>query len=449
MDRLQRWSSGLEERIWGQDVDAMPPMQKQLWLTLRMVWAIAHDLSDPQFTLRVMGLVYTTLLSLVPFLALGFSLLKAFDVHSLAEPLLLKLFEPFGTQAPQMVQTLVGFINNIKVGVLGTVGLGLLLFSAISLIQKVESGFNFVWKVQRARNLLRRFSEYLSVLVVGPLVLVSVLGLTGALSSNTVVNDILSFGPLGFVLSWVGRLLPYLLICGVFTFLYMFMPNTRVRIRAALVGGLFAGIAWQTASFIFAEMVGRMTTYNAIYSGFAILIFLLIWLYIGWLILLIGCRVSYLVQNPETLKRLPHLPALGLRLYEQVALAVMTLVGQRFMTGKTGWQQTELTRCLRLPPEYVNAVVDCLVQRGWLVEAGEDQPLLMPTQDLHQASVARMLEDLRSMNRGWEVQLATAPALQAAEQLMQGLDAARRSTLEGVTLATLAEGPALAPHQKA
>lgn len=434
---LQQWSSRLEQRVWGRNLESLSPRKRQLWLGLRLLYRVLHDLTDPQFTLRVMGLVYTTLLSMVPFLALGFSLLKAFDVHNLAEPMLLKLFEPFGAEAPQLVQTIVGFVDNIKVGVLGTLGLGLLLFGAISLIQKVEAAFNFIWKVQRARNLLRRFSEYLSVLVVGPLIVVSALGLTAALLNNQVVQGVLTVEPFGALLKWFGRLLPYLLISVAFTFLYVFMPNTRVRIMPAAAGGLFAGVVWQSASFLFAALMKSMTGYNAIYSSFAILIFLLIWLYIGWLILLLGSRVSYLIQHPEELERDPVLPPLGGLLSEQLALTIMALVARHFQDGKHPWHLPALARGLKLPPEYVNAAVTRLMETGWLAETGDDPPALLPTRNLSEASLGELLASIRGSDPKLEAMVQNSAVFAGAGEALARAETARAEALADLRLTAL------------
>ncbi|MGH8530552.1 MAG: YhjD/YihY/BrkB family envelope integrity protein [Nevskiales bacterium] len=435
-----RWAERLDQWLWSANLDTLTTAKRRDLLLVRLGYTISRDLGDPQFTLRVMGLVYTSLLTLVPFLALGFSLLKAFDVHNLIEPMLFKLFEPLGSEAAKLTATLLGFVDNIKVGVLGTIGLGLLLYSAISLIQKIESGFNFIWKVQRARSLMRRFSEYLSVLVVGPLVVVAALGLTAGLFNNTVVQQILALQPFGWLLEVGGRLLPYVLISGAFAFLYAFMPNTRVRIVPALTGGLFAGVIWQTASWVFAALVARLTSYNAIYSSFAILIFLLIWLYIGWLILLLGCHVSYLVQHPDQLARRPRLPRMGGRIAEQIALSIMALVARHFVEGRAPWQPAALVRALKLPPEHIYAVMDLLVKTGWLAETGEEaQAGLLPTRDLATAKVGDLLNSVRSSEPELETLDAQYPTPAAVGRAMSALDKAQTEALAKLSLRDLAD----------
>ena len=260
---------------------------------------LARDIADGHLSLRAMSLVYTTLLSLVPLLALGFSMFKALGVHNALEPALRQFLAPLGERADELVINILNFVENIDVGVLGSVGVGLLLYAAVSLIQKVESSFNWIWHIKRPRSLGARFSEYLSVLIVGPFAVFLSVGITATALNSTIVQTIAQVEPFGAVVFGLAKLIPYLLIVGVFSFLYAFIPNTRVPLRAALSGGLFAGVLWQSASMAFATFVASAGNYNAIYSGFAILIFLLIWLYVGWLILMLGCRLSFYIAHPE------------------------------------------------------------------------------------------------------------------------------------------------------
>jgi len=142
------------------------------------VLILVRDLVDGQLTLRAMSLVYTTLLSIVPLLALSFSVLKAFGVHNQIQPMLLRFLEPLGENGAEIAHNIIEFIQRMNVGVLGAVGLVLLLYTAISLMQKIEESLNYIWHVHRPRPLADRFSRYLSVLLVGPILVFSALGIT-------------------------------------------------------------------------------------------------------------------------------------------------------------------------------------------------------------------------------------------------------------------------------
>jgi membrane protein len=292
---------------------------------------------DGELTLWTMSLVYTTLLSMVPLLALSFSVLKAFGVHNQIEPLLGNLLAPLGEQGQEVSSRLVGFIENMNVGVLGAVGLALLIYTVVSLIEKIEASLNAMWHVTQLRSLSERFSRYLSVLLIGPLLVFSALGLTASAMSSSLAQMLISVEPLGSLVSMAGQVVPYLLVVGAFTFVYRFVPNTRVRFIPALLAGIVAGLMWQSAGWAFATFVVSSARYSAIYSSFAILVLFLLWLYVSWLVLLIGADMAFYLQHPEYLYVKPGEPRLSNRMRERLALVVVHLMGSHFLKGKPPW----------------------------------------------------------------------------------------------------------------
>lgn len=435
---LAGWKNSLEKRLWRDDLSQLSRLERAYFSTLRIAHVLLHDISDPQFTLRAMGLVYTSLLSLVPLLALSFSLLKAFGVHNLIEPTLKNFLAPLGPQATELSNTIISFVENIKVGVLGSIGLGLLLYAAISLIQKLESGLNFVWQVQQPRSLARRFSEYLSVLIVGPVVVVSALGLTATVLNNNVIQHVLAMEPFGTLYVMAGKLLPYFLISLGFGFLYFFIPNTRVRLLAALIGGLFAGVLWQTASWLFAKFAASASNYNAIYSGFAILIFLLIWLYVVWLVTLLGAHVAFLLQRPEHLARRRIEAYIGGQLKERTALLIMGLVTHAFIERQSQWNANSLVKHLQLPPRQVYAIIDLLIERGFLAETGDDQLNLLPGRDPDTTSVTDILKIIRESEDNLDIRFCDLPPHVQARDITEQIEASVEQSFGHMTLRDLA-----------
>ncbi|MES1943479.1 ribonuclease BN [Salinisphaera sp. PC39] len=425
--------------VWGNEPETLPFLRRWAVFTARMAHVLVRDLGGGQITLRAMSLVYTTLLSLVPLLALAFSLLKGFGVDNVLRPVLMRFLAPLGSGAADLAEQIIGFVENIKVGVLGAVGLGLLLYSVISLIQKMESGFNFIWQVRRPRSLGRRFSEYLSVLVFGPLIVLAATSMTATVASNTGVQHLLEIEPFGTTLYLVGRFLPYFLYTAGFTFLFLFMPNTRVRFLPALAGGLFAGVLWQTASFAFATFASNAGNVNAIYSSFAIGVLLLIWLYVSWLILLMGCRFAFLLQHPEQLSRAPYPPRLTAEREEELALLTMTLVAYNFIHGQPPWQTDRLARYLHAVPEHVFRVLDRLVDCGLLVETGDPEPAILPRRDIDAVTAADILTAVRRDDPEWPPRRPSHRPYGQVRELLGRVDDARREALDGVTLRRLAE----------
>ena len=391
---MTRWLAKLHETLWGER-EVLGRYQNELRQAGRYLYALARDLLDGQISMRAMSLVYTTLLSLVPLLALAFSLLKGLGAHNNLEPMLLQFLAPLGPQGVDLTRNIIAFVENIKVGVLGTLGVALLMYTVLSMIQKVEDSFNFIWRVETRRRLGQRLGEYLSLLLVGPFAIVVALGMTASVLNSAVIARLATVEPFGVAIYMLGRLMPYAVIVGLFTFLYSFIPNTRVRIGAAFGGGLLAGVLWQSASLAFASFVAASPNYNAIYSGFAIVIFLLIWLYVGWLILLVGCQLAYYLQYPERLTPTRIAPQLWGRTAELLGLQVMALVGRRFIKGEPPLTLDQLHRELAAVPEHTERVVQVLVHHGVLAECGADGRQLLPKRDLDTLTLSQLWQLLR------------------------------------------------------
>lgn len=374
------------------------PPQKWPWTWLyktgRSVYAVARDVISGQLTLHAMSLVYTTLLSIVPLLALSFSVLKAMGVHQRMEPLLYQFFEPMGPQGMEVAERILGFVDNMRVGVLGSVGLALLVYTVISLVQKIERSFNMIWRVPEMRSMAQRFSNYLSVIMVGPLLMVSAIGVTATIFSSNVVQRFMEIEPFGSLIVMVSRFTPFFLVVGAFTFVYVFIPNTRVKLRYAFIAGLIAGVSWQAAGMLFASFVANSTKYAAIYSGFAVGIILLIWTYLNWMILLLGASLAFYMQNPGSVAKRQNVQ-LAPELQERVGLALMWMVAKPFSLGQPAPQQEALEYELRVPGEVTRSISDKLIRAGLLSLAGRNGDQLVPGKALHLITVGSVLQAIR------------------------------------------------------
>lgn len=410
----------LKAKLWEEQV-ALTRSQRLLVRLGRYVFAVIRDIGEGQLSMRAVSLVYTTLLSIVPLLALGFSVLKALGAHNSLEPVLVEFLRPLGPQSTEMAIKVVSFVEKIQVGLLGSVGVALLFYTAISLIQKVESSFNFIWRIERARPIAQRIGEYFGVLMVGPVLVFCALGATASILNSAVVTRIASIEPFGGLIYSLTRLIPYVIIVGLFSFMYLFLVNTRVRWRAAVVGGLTAGVLWQTSSVAFASFVASASNYNAIYSGFAVVIFLLIWLQLGWLILLVGCQIAFYVQNPRHLEPTQRQQQIAGRDVEFLSLLIMALVAQRYSAGKPAPTQSDLIDAIDAPPENVTRVTEMLIGERFLLETGDTRTQLVPARD---PGVIQLGELWRAMRSGDQ-----APRLHGslAHQVAQLLDRAESS----------------------
>ncbi len=438
--------SRMERRVWGASEGPRSPWQEHALRFVRTVVILIRDLAVGQLTLRGMSLVYTTLLSIVPLLALSFSVLKAFGVRDQLQPLLLNLLEPLGENGADMARRIAGFIENMNVGVLGALGLALLLYTAISLMQKIEESLNYIWHIPQPRSLTERFSRYLSVLLVGPILVFSALGLTASVMNMAAVRQVLEIGTLGQIVEVAGRLVPYVLVIGAFTFVYLFIPNTRVRFGPALIGGAAGGIAWQTAGWLFATFVATSAQYAAVYSSFAIVLLFMIWLYVSWLVLLFGASVAFYIQHPEYLYLGSGEPRLSNRMRERLALSAMHLVAARFLAGERAPTLGEFTRLLGVPGHVLGVVLDALESRQLLLQSQDDPPLFLPARDLSLITVMQVLETVRSAGEARFLSPGAMPAPPQVEQLLDRARSAVDSAVGKLSLRELVEvSPARSP----
>ena len=431
--------------VWDLDIASLPGWKARLIGLLRVSYAVVRDLADGQLSLRAMGLVYTTLLSLIPLLAISFSVLKGFGVHNRIEPLLLNFLEPLGEKGVEISSRIIAFVENVEAGVLGSVGLALLVYTVVSLMQKIERAFNYTWHITQHRSFAQRFSDYLSVLVIGPVLVFASIGITASVMSTSVVESLTGIQPIGALVELAGRLVPYLLIIGAFTFIYVFMPNTKVRVRSALIGAFVAGILWETTGWAFASFIVTSTRYVAIYSAFATLVMFLIWLYLSWLILLVGASIAFYHQHPESLAARRTELRLSNRVKEKLALLVTFLIGDSYCRNRPAWTVQDLAQRLNVPREGAAAVLLALEQHGLLTRTGDEPPFYLPSRSLEAIEVKDVLDAVRAADEQTHLSLQRLPLEPAVEQLLDHLEKAVAGALDGRTLKELASSESEAP----
>jgi len=434
VELMMKLKAAVMQLLSPQDIESFPGWKLLLSRTVQVSFAVVRDFLEGQLTLRAMSLVYTTLLSLVPLLALTFSVLKGFGVQNQLEPALVNTMSALGDQGEEIARQIVSFVDNIKVGVLGSIGLGMLIYTVISLLHKIEKSFNYIWHIEKARPLGQRFSEYLSVILVGPLLIFSALGMTASLMSSSVVGAVSSLPLLGFVVLYIGKLIPYALVIIAFTFVYMFMPNTKVRMGPALIGGAVAGIAWETAGWAFGTFVVNSGNYTAIYSGFAILIMFMIWLFLSWLILLLGTSIAFYCQNPGHIAVRRDQQALSPLLTEKLSLLVMFHIGCYYYRHQTGWKVDELARKIGAPLNVTQDVLDRLQARQLILATSEDSPPYVPSQDMETLPAKHILDAMRSGDEETGLMPWRLPQEPVVDQLMQAADVAIDQAMGDQTL---------------
>ena len=379
--------------------------------------------------LQAMSLTYSTLLSLAPFLAVTFSVLKAFGVQNALEPFLIQMLQPLGPEASEITKTIIDFVNNIRVGVLGAAGLAMLFYTVVSLVAKVEDALNQIWRLPRSRTWSQRITAYLSVVLVGPVMVFTALALTASAQSYWLVKRLVQIGFVSYIFTLATSVMPFVLLCATFTFLYKLIPYTAVRLSSALIGGATAGILWQLVGMAFAVFVANSAQYAAIYSSFAIIIVFLIWLYVGWLIFLIGAEVTYFHQYPSAFVHEALAGGRGHRFQEWLALSALVEITRRHLSDDDPWQPTALAAYLGVSS--LDNVVDEFVRAGILLRSAEPEgialarpPESVTVKDILDIVSDSAVQDVKNIGPAADVLLRRDQAVQKA--------------LDGMTLKSLA-----------
>lgn len=391
--RWHRPRRQLESWVFGvpRDSARIGPLRR----SLQFVYALLRDLLGGQLNLHAMGLVYATLLAIVPLLALSFAILRFFGVHRELEPLILEFFRPMGDAAEPLTQQVMSFAENVRAGLVGAVGLTLLLWTLFGALKKVEDSLNFVWHVTQPRSFGRRVAEYLGLLVIGPLLLGPVIG-----ASQLMLGESSRIG-----LHQVAvALAPLLIMTMLFTMIYRVAPNTPVRWRAALCGAVAAGVLWAIVGRLFTAFVLLSTRWTVVYAGLAIVMASLVWTYLSWVILLLGAQLSFYAQNPTYLRIGMVEPQLSGSELEQLTLSVLYLAARRQQHHEPHWTVEELATELQLPAVLVARSVAALEGAGLL--ALTEEGLLSPACPLAETRVADALAAARhssseSSKMGW------------------------------------------------
>jgi membrane protein len=403
---------------------------------LRYPYAVARDLAHGDINLRAMGLVYTTLLSVVPLVAFAFAVLKGFGAHRDLEPIIFKFFEPMGEAgAHDVTERIMTFADNVSGGIVGSVGFALLLWTVLGTIQKVEDSFNFLWRVEQPRSWARRVAEYLSLLVMGPILLVGFLGLSQA-TVGRAINTAATEVPFVQQLTQFGvALSPYVMVTTFFLVMYMFVPNTRVRWKPALIGALTAGVIWAAVGKVFTALVMVSARITLVYAGFVSIVGALLWTYLGWLILLAGTLLSFYIQNPSYLRIGLQPLRLSCSEIEQLALKTMFLVGRTHVTGGQRWTINRIAAEIGLPGIAIAQIGGTLEKAGLLIVTEDDE--FVPGRDVGTITLLEIMDVARNQRSGHSA--ARGLQIPAVDRLGDSLDKAWRDTCNGRTLRDLLE----------
>ena len=374
--------------IWVLDFSKLSRARAIFYQQILIIYLVGRAFVHDRLLIRASALVYAMLLSIVPLLAVMFSLLKGFGFHNQLEPTLNQLLEPLGQQAVNtVVPTIVNFVNNVKVGALGTVGFLLLFLSVWSIVNNIERAFNDVWKIRKVRSIHRRFTDYISVLIVGPLLVFVFVGIIASLQSFVIVQAISKIPGIPFMFN---KTAPFFITWLFFYFVLTYVPNTKVKLKPALLGSGISAVLWVIANYLFAHFIVSAYQYGAsaaIYAGFATLPLFLLWMFISWAIMLLGVELSYVYQNIDQISWEIRDTNYSHSVKNELALKIVLYAGQKFYTGEEAPAASDISDTFNCPLPLTHDMLAMLVDQGILYIIDREPPGYVPAKSLEQLSV--------------------------------------------------------------
>lgn len=371
----------------------LPSCKRLGYKIARVVVYTAQNLYQGKINVQASALTFNTVLAIVPMLAMLFAIARGFGFQNVVQSELARFFvgqeEALGKATEFAESTLQYSQSGVFIGL----GLALLLYTVISLIYSVEHIFNDIWNVKKERSYFRLFTDYLSLIFIVPIFMIFSSGssiLLSAFMDRLYLLDKLVVPAMQF--------LPFVLIILLFTFIYIYIPNTKVKFRYALFGGLVAGFLFQTFQLLYISGQLWISRYNAIYGSFAALPLLLLWLQLSWYICLLGMMLTEATQNVHKLTLSKEDRNISIRYRETFAVLIMALITKRFEQDKPAYSADELSENHNIPSQIVENLLYDLVKIGLLADSEDSKRRLRvyrPAMDIHQITLNELFTRMR------------------------------------------------------
>ncbi len=381
--------------------------QKSFWIRqLRIILLAIRGFGEDKCQLRASALTYYSLMSVVPVAAMAFGIAKGFGFEKLLEEKILGGLPGQEEVAQQIIGFARSFLENSRGGLIAGIGIVALFWTVIKVLGNIESSFNDIWGIRAARTAGRKFGDYLSIMLICPILIIMSSSVTVLVTSQiTLIVEKLAFlGPVGDAVLFSLRVLPYAVIWIVFTFIYKFLPNTRVQLKSALIAGIIAGTSFQVVQLIYIYFQVGVAKYGAIYGSFAALPLFLIWLQLSWLIVLFGAEVSFAEQNVETYEFEADCLKVSHSFRELLSLNIAHLCVKKFRQAEKALSADEVSHELEIPVRLVRQILYELVEARVLSEVKLDDTETMayqPARDIEDLTITNVLNQLNRRGVNW------------------------------------------------
>lgn len=392
--KIKNWLQFLTVGIWRVTNEEATPLQHRIYACIKIVLLSIRQFTADRIPVRASALTYSTLLSIIPILALLFAIARGLGFDALME-------NQFRTSVTQQQAELIitwvnSYLEHAQSGIFIGVGLIMLLWTVLILTDNIERSFNAIWQVKHPRTVFRKITDYFSMLLLLPLLIVISSGLT--IFMTTYVKQMDNYLLLGPVLKFLVRMIPYTLTWGMFIGLFVFIPNTKVRLSHAILPGILAGSAFQAFQYFYINSQIWVSNYNAIYGSFAAIPMFLLWTQISWTICLLGAEMSYISQNLDAFSFDKETENISRRYHDFFCTIILAAICKRFEQIQVPYTAEELSREHRIPIRLTKRILYELQDMHLIYEAVSDEKgrdiTYIPGVDINRLTVGMLLTKL-------------------------------------------------------
>jgi len=416
----------LNADIWRINIDDLPRYQALLVKIMRIGILSVRGFARDGCFLRASALTFYSLLSLVPAAAMAFGIAKGFGFERLLERKLIQDFEAQREVVLKVIAFAQSFLENTQGGLIAGIGVVVLLWTVLKVLSHIEDAFNRIWEVYQNRSLIRKFSDYLSLLFIGPVLIIMSSSLTVFITTQVteIIYRISFLGHVSWLIFNALQLIPYGIIWALFTFVYMVMPNTQVKFTSGIAAGIAAGTMYQFAQWFYIAFQVGTAQYNAIYGSFAALPLFLIWLQISWFIVLFGAEISYACQHVADFEHEPDFSNISPHYSRVLTLLVAQRVVKNFAAGRPPLSAVDLSHSEKMPIRLVRHILYSLVASKVISRVPIDNSgdfAYQPAADIGYFSLTYVVDALEKTGVN-SLPIATTPELEAISQSLQKFD---------------------------
>ena len=396
---VSRFINFIRTDIWRIRLSKLSRRRSFLIKQLRIIILALRGFDEDKCLLRASALTFYSLLSIVPVLAIAFGISKGFGLEKTLERMLMAKLQ--GQE--EVVARAIDFAHNLLESAQGSVvaglGIAFLFWVVIRLLGNIESSFNDIWGIKTPRSLARKFSDYLSIMLVCPILFIVASSITVVIAGQVeaITERIALLGAISPVIFLLLKLLPYCVIWVLLIFIYIFMPNTKVNFKSGLLAGIVAGTIYQVVQWGYIHFQIGAAKYGPIYGSFAALPLFLVWLQVSWLVVLFGAEVSFAHQNVETYEFEPDCLRVSRFFKNLLALRTVQLSVKNFRSGEKPWTATQISHALEIPIRLVRQILYELVESGIISEvkvAENKSAAYQPARDSEVLTIRNVLDAL-------------------------------------------------------